>query len=351
MSEKTPNQNVNLREVTFALLDALDSRSKDIIARRFGLDGDKRETLESIGREYGITRERVRQIEAHTRKTLANLREQVAPVVTVLNTVFSAHGGVMAEPHIVEIMRSDETPVEEINPNFVRFYLHVLPDYTYVAHNSTFQPHWRHETSVHPHAERIVEVAEAILNENKQPIEQAQLLSEIKRQLPASDLPETFILAALIASKGVDRTAFGQWGVSSWPEVSPRGVGDKAYTILRRHGKPEHFRVITTLINQAQFDGKTANPQTVHNELIKDGRFVLVGRGLYGLKEWGFIPGTVGDVLESILQKAENPLTKEELINQVLKQRLVKKNTILLGLQNNKRFRKVAPNKYTLKTS
>ena len=162
-------------------------------------------------------------------------------------------------------------------------------------------------------------------------------------------LPHTCIVAILRASKSIAASVFGEWGLVGWAEVSPRGVGDKAYAVMRRNNKPEHFRNIATLINSANFDAKQANTQTVHNELIKDERFVLVGRGLYGLKEWGYVPGTVADVLEALLKKAEEPLTKDELIEQVLKQRVVKRNTILLGLQNNKRFLRTRENRYTLR--
>lgn len=163
----------------------------------------------------------------------------------------------------------------------------------------------------------------------------------LRENLAQPDITSLQIAAALIASQPIEQTVFQEWGLTSWPEVSPRGVGDKAYAVLRREGKPAHFRDIANTITQSHFDTKQANAQTVHNELIKDNRFVLVGRGLYGLSEWGYVPGTVADVLETVIRKSDAPLSREELIEAVLKQRLVKKNTILLGLQNSKRFAKV----------
>ena len=49
---------------TKKLLGSLDERPRLILINRFGLESNNPRTLESIGREYGITRERVRQIEA-----------------------------------------------------------------------------------------------------------------------------------------------------------------------------------------------------------------------------------------------------------------------------------------------
>jgi DNA-directed RNA polymerase delta subunit len=214
-----------------------------------------------------------------------------------------------------------------------------------------FHPHWSHSEAKHAHVENIVEAAKTILKDIDKPQFFADLAKAITTKLSLSEqeLLEQYIEAALVASKDTDMTAFNQWGLTEWAETSPRGVADKAYAVLRHHGKPAHFRDITTLINDANFDGRGANPQTVHNELIKDNRFVLVGRGLYGLKEWGYVPGTVADVLASILQDAPAPMTREELVEKVLKQRIVKKNTILLSLQNPKRFTRTEKHKYSLK--
>lgn len=336
------NSQHTMSEVTQRLLAALDARSRDIVVRRFGLEKEERETLESIGKEYGITRERVRQIEAATKKTLSHLREHIQPVIDDLEQVFRSHGGVMAERHVVEKMTAPA--------NMVRFYLHMLPEYDYVSESELFQPHWRHSKLIRPEIEKIVKAAREILAKKQAPIAEAELFEVLReRSGGVASVPVAFVEAALTASRDVLRTVFHTWGLASWAEVSPRGVGDKAFAVLRRSGKPAHFREIATLINEAQFDHKHANPQTVHNELIKDERFVLVGRGLYGLREWGYIPGTVADVLETILKKASHPLTREELVDEVLKQRIVKKNTILLGLQNSKRFQKTTENRYTLR--
>ncbi|MEX1997071.1 MAG: HTH domain-containing protein [Candidatus Andersenbacteria bacterium] len=351
MSATAPAKALKLNQLTQTLLEALDDRSRDIISRRFGLNNGHVETLESIGKEYGITRERVRQIESQAKKVLAALHDPLQPVAEVFEEIFVNHGGILADNHVVAVVR-EVLGQDNIHPAVVTFYLEILPPYTYVSRDQYFAPHWRYPAVVTDKAVVVVESARQILKQTQHPLPEQELIEGILHSLKETleTLPSRYIDACLKASKHVNQTPFLEWGLAGWPETNPRGVGDKAYAVLRRHGKPEHFTRITNLINEAAFDHKQANAQTVHNELIKDDRFVLVGRGLYGLAEWGYIPGTVADVLESLLARAQTPLTREELIEQVLAQRQVKKNTILLGLQNEKRFIKTPENRYTLRS-
>jgi RNA polymerase primary sigma factor len=62
---------VMLTQAVGAVLGELSEREQEIVRLRFGLDGGQAKTLEEVGREFGVTRERIRQIEA---KTLAKLR-------------------------------------------------------------------------------------------------------------------------------------------------------------------------------------------------------------------------------------------------------------------------------------
>ncbi len=106
-----------------------------------------------------------------------------------------------------------------------------------------------------------------------------------------------------------------------------------------------HFKEVAESIKNL-FD-KKAHVATTHNELIKDKRFVLVGRGLYALSEWGYLNGVVKDVIAKVLEK-HGPLTKDEIVDKVLKERYVKENTIMVNLQNAKHFKKDKQGKYSL---
>ena len=145
-------------------------------------------------------------------------------------------------------------------------------------------------------------------------------------------------------SKKIGKNPLGEWGPADSQNIKTRGIKDYAFLMMRKHGSPMHFREVAKAI-QDTF-GKKTHIATTHNELIKDDRFVLVGRGYYALSEWGYKPGVVRDVIKDILKK-EGPLTKEDVIDRVLKERFLKKNTILVNLQNPKYFKKLEDGKYS----
>jgi len=338
-----------LDEMVRVLLSVLDARSQDIVTRRYGLKSGKVETLDSIGKEYGITRERVRQIEAQAKKLLAKRKEVLEGIADQIETYFKKHSGILTEDYLMNVIERDfnETPHSTV----IVFFLDILPKYQKVTKSDKFGPHWSHPELHHKHVEQVVDAAEEILKKSRGPIVEENIVTDIRTALDISrdELPDACVVALLEASKKLKKTVFKEWGMRDWVETSPRGVGDKAYVVLRRNADPLHFREITNQINEVKFDHKSAHEQTVHNELIKDDRFVLVGRGLYGLSDWGYIPGTVADVLESILREAGRPLTRDELIEQVLKQRVFKKTTVLLALQNSNRFQKEMGSKYGIR--
>jgi len=148
------------------------------------------------------------------------------------------------------------------------------------------------------------------------------------------------ILNFLKVSKKFGQNIFGDWGKARWPLIRPRGVREKATLVLLNRRKPLHFREISRLIEEMKLSDKKVHPQTVHNELIRDKRFVLVGRGTYALKEWGYEEGTVKDIIVSVIRSAGGFLKKENIISGVLKKRKVKKATIDVNLSNRKVFQK-----------
>ena len=141
----------------------------------------------------------------------------------------------------------------------------------------------------------------------------------------------------VINVKKISKNPLGEWGKTSSSNVHTRGVKDYAFLVMRRHGSPMHFREVTDAISKT-FNRKT-HYATCHNELIKDSRFVLVGRGLYALSEWGYKTGIAREVIRDILKK-ERTTFQRRYFEKSNERKIFQKNTILVNLVNPKYFKK-----------
>ncbi len=341
----------SLEALIFDLLAGFPEKNQEIIKRRFGLTGQGQETLEAIGQDYGITRERVRQIEAATLKTLKSgmYMRKLAPPENALAKVLAATGGLAAERALLrQVLGADyKNPVYR---NLVLFVLHLSDKFFDFSENEQYNRAWTLKKGFFRVAEEIIDTARDILAGQKEPVTFETLYKAIEKSpVPTSTLSSAMIHNYLLVSKEVVANRFKDWGLASWSQINPRGVKDRAYIILKKENRPLHFREITELINQSKLSKKAAHAPTVHNELIKDPRFVLVGRGIYALRDWGFREGTVKDVIVDTLKKAKKPLPREALLNLILTQRLVRRSTILLNLQDSNIFARNGRDEISLK--
>jgi len=308
----------NYQEISQNLLNTLPSRTKDVLERRFALSGnDTKETLESIGEDYDICRERVRQIENKGIKKLKEKVDNYKEVFKYFKKYLKDNGGLKREDLLLEEIGEGKEPQ-------VFFLLNLGKDFIREKESEELLALWTLDEKYIEKAKELISFFEKEL-ENKGDLitlEDVNLPSEFK------DLEEGVIYSYIEISQNIGRNAENEIGSTNWPEINPKRVKDKAYLVLKQKGEPLHFKDVATNI------GEDALPQTVHNELIRDERFVLVGRGLYALKEWGYKEGTVKDVIKQILEESETPIAKKELVKKVLDQRFVKRNTVLLNLNS-----------------
>lgn len=310
---------------------SLPERYQKVMFLRYGIEGSSK-TLEEIGDQFGVTRERIRQIEV---KALSDLRKEqkegLLPHFQWIAEQISKEGGIVPEPDFLYQYGKDKKGA-------LLLLLYLGDEFIRGTGNDDIHHHWYMDEAVRTKAIEELEQLVAHLKEKN---------ALAKREEIDVHLSHPNFLAI---SKIIGLSPLGLYGFTHWPEVMPKGVKDKAYIVLKKASEPLHFTEITKRINQLDLGKRPALKQTVHNELIKDGRFVLVGRGLYALREWGYKEGTVKDVLQSIFKEAKSPLTKEEVIARVLKERFVQKNTILLNLNNGKDFTRTPDGSYMLKT-
>ena len=346
LARNMSNQTAAITKTVALLVKNISSRNKDIISRRFGLKTGRKETLESIGKSYGITRERVRQIEEFSVNQLskaATLAPDVSRYVSLAKEILNGNGGVMREGELFKAFSGSEKE-SVVNASLV-FLLALAGEPVRLGENESYHSFWALDKATADSFRSNVSSLVGAFEKNKGAVAEAGLAS-FAQSNGVSNPKDVAVF--LNVSKSLGRNVFGEVGLLNWAEVNPKGVRDKAYLVLKKEKQPQHFTEIAKLINSTGFSARKANVQTVHNELIKDPRFVLVGRGMYGLSEWGYQPGTVKDVLVDVLKK-HGKLAKGELVTKVLDTRMVKENTILLNLQDSKVFSKREDGTYALR--
>ncbi len=337
-------------EIVRETLSMLKQRDGQILLHRYGLEGKPVKTLAAIGQDHNLTRERVRQIEKDLVKTLRKQslkKESFAKTKDFLLNIIADHGRVIAEENLLLYLNLKE-PEEK---NAVVFLLHLVEELENYLHEN-YKKSWVSVLFEEKFLHDFTSESKKIISAAGKPLPTEEFLKHFKQTEfflgNQAELPDKVILNFLSLAVEIEKNVFGDWGLNIWKEIKPKDVGDKAYLVMKYRGKPEHYAAIADIINKAGFDSRTAYKETVHNELIKDPRFILIGRGIYALAEWGYKPGVVADVIIEVLKSASGPLNREKIIEEVLKKRVVKKNTILVGLSNKKLFSKVGKNSYAL---
>lgn len=334
------------------LLGLLNSREREVLDARYGLKDGRPRTLAEIGGSYKVTRERIRQVEAGA---LADLRKfsgqtQLKDFVALVKNHLRNLGGLRREVLFLADLRSMVSDPNTQNlGNKVRFLLEVAGEPKLMPEDNDYYSYWYlNEDDRKKAASFIAKLVKLMEGKKSEVVSHGNVDSLMAEAAGSHNLKDLMALNYISASKNFHVNEYGDFGLSHWPETNPKTMRDWAHAALRKHQKPAHFRNISEMINKIRKDAKRlAHPQTVHNELIKDERFVLVGRGIYGLQEFGLMPGTAKEVMGRILKK-QGPLTPTELLGQVLKERMFKKNTILINLQNKKHFKRLEDGKYIL---
>ena len=319
-------------------------REKEIISRRFGLNGRK-ETLEQIGDMLSITRERVRQLEKAIliRLQIAAEENQIPELVAaekLLVRNLSEMGRVAVLGDLTDKVYGRKTTASERTG--VYFLATFSKNLTIVEENDRYNAavgiaEYGDSRKIKGRVDEIVK----IIKENKKPMTLDELDGKLNYEHPS------YIQAVASISKLL-ATLNGLYGLTKWPSVNPKNIRDKIFVILENKKEPMHFSEIADEIKKSNFKRKDVTVQAIHNELIKDPRFILIGRGIYALSSWGYKKGTIADIITNTLTKSDEPLTREEIVKRVLKVRKVKETTILLNLQNKKLYKKVDKNLYTL---
>lgn len=335
---------LDIKKATKEILETIDrDREREIIGRRFGLY-DRKETLEQIGELLGITRERVRQLEKAILIRLKLAAEKDLPHIKAVEKEFIKKLSEMGRvARVADLASEVGESGDDRDRAHVAFLATLAPNLTVLDENDDFHQavaikEYYDEKQLKSQIDSLVKT----IKTHGTPL----TISELHEKVNGYEHPD-HVRALASVSKNLANLK-DQWGHIKWPLVNPKNIRDKIYVILQEQNEPMHFSEIADKIKDSDFKRKDVTTQAIHNELIKDARFVLIGRGIYALKEWGYQKGTVADIITKILKKNKEPMHRDDIVREVLKSRQVKETTILLNLQGKPQFKRVAKATYEL---
>ncbi len=333
----------SFKKVVDSITKEINERAKAMIADRFGFYGNKIKTLGQIGDEHGITRERVRQIiqEAINKSKQRSKEDNLfRKAEEKIKFTIDKNYGIMSRKDLIKALAKGNH--EE---SFIDFILHCSEEFEVLEDKHEIEEaiikadfeiaKWKHAK----------ENAKKVLESKGRALSSGTFFKKFSEIHPEIDREEFFNYVEV--SKEIKKGVFGKWGIATWGDINPKGIRQKAHLVIKESKKPLHFRDVAKMIDEYKLNKKKTHPQTVHNELIKDENFVLVGRGTYALKEWGYQRGTVKDVIEEILKDSQSPVHQDEIIEKVLSVRNVKEATVIINLNNF--FEKIDSRKYSLR--
>lgn len=325
------------------ILQTIDrEREREIIARRYGLF-DRKETLEQIGELLSITRERVRQLEKAVVAKLKQAAVKDLPHITGIEQAilkyFENTGNVAKISDLTKALTGSTHKLDQAR---IAFLADLSPNISVIEDNDIYHhavgnKRIHDDKSIREHIDTIIDAVKTI----GEPTDVTAIRNK------TGHVNDTHVAALASVSKQLANLN-NRWGLTKWPLVNPKNIRDKIYVVLKESGKPLHFNDIAKEIKDSTFRRKDVTTQAIHNELIKDKRFVLIGRGIYALNEWGYQKGTVADIITNVLKKEGGPLHRDEIVKRVLGSRQVKETTILLNLQGKDQFMRVAKATYAL---
>lgn len=335
------------------LFQVLNPKEKKVILGRYGFDiKSSKRTLESIGEDLGITRERVRQIQKAALKKLQRIihSNKLQATLEFIEHYIKENDYFVTEEELIQNLSQKIQPNLKNIDSLIVLLADINPEITKIKKTKKISKAWSIKSKIsQKDINKVLRAGTKILKAEKKAITPIQFLTDVQNELKTQKqgVYSRSTLAKIFTATTIIKKVQEGYGLTSWRSIRPKSIKDKSIIVFKRQNKPLHFSQVCKLIHESGFDDKKVTLQAVHNELIRYNDFVLIGRGIYALKEWGFKTGTVKDIIHDVLSE-NGPLSKAKIIEEVLKERKVKVGTISLNLQKHPEFKRVGRAVYSL---
>ena len=327
-----------------------NTRQSMVLRLRYGLNDGIPRTLEEVGQRFGITRERVRQIEDKALRRIYHptRRHILDDIARPFQFVLQQAGGILRENQISEKI-SQVTVLGKIDPiGATRFVLGVTSGLQEIEDGI-----WALKECPLEYFSMVTSAAALRLEKNQSRMRYNKLVSEVRRMLESSndaaqrEVDTLFIEACLQADPQFEISDDGWCILAKWQ----RSYIDEMVEVLRDKGKPLHFREIASGVEALLNGNQEVSEHNIHAVLQRrQDLFVWAGQGTYGLVEWGIQrPTYYVEIISDILEAEGEPLPADEIIRRVEKLRPCKKTSVMMYLTMNDRFAEFGPSIFGLR--
>lgn len=283
-------------------------RMRRLILRRYGLDGPPR-TLEQVGAELGVSKERVRQLESLALEELRREHAGEAGSITApLHEALAAVGGVAPISYLEEQLPALYQVESVSTAGATRLLLELEPDHVHLPGRRYALRH-----AAVAEVEQLDDAVATYLRKWVRPAPVSELTTELAgtRAYPTvvNRFPSFSLAARTRANPLTQVLPTGAVALKEWTRTRL----DEAIQALRELGKPSHYVDVAAQVRKLLPPGVPASEEAIHNLLLGEAAFVRVSRGVFGLAEWqDSEPGTARAVAAA-LEAAGKPLHRDEI--------------------------------------
>lgn len=349
---KVDIDNTNIKDI----LQYCKPKEQLVLCKKFGLLTGKEIPLQRIGQDYNMTRERVRQIETQALMRFRRLivgNDKYVKVLEEAKKTLDVSGGLLSEEEMIKKM---------VNKGIFKFTAQELKlilvsdfDINYLKRNKLLYKAFYKDPLFEDLLTKMTLFVNNYFEKRRESEDIYEFIEKLKAEFQPKNPNINYLTNTLFYTnffnviRGV-KVFDGKIGLQEFVDVHPKTIKLKIMYVLRKVNKPLHFQELPSKIME-WFPSKAIKVTTVHNELVKNNQtFVNMGLGIYGLREWGIEGGVVKDIIARILKKNGRPMSVKEISKELLKEKMVSPNTVLLNLQKYKdMFERVDKGIYQLK--
>ncbi len=350
-SDEDENKIPNDQLISYFLNTCGDDRTKEVIQRRYGLVSGEKETLEEIGTKYGLTRERIRQIQVKAKKRLNHLTNlSKKPIINIVEDLIRNNGWIISDveadkliPTVFRGLNFDGSSLLDLLKDLGWIQNHEIGDVLY------YSPKFGKVL-----LGNLMDSIIKILKKKQLPLRIDEIIEEHEelKKINIENFNATnFVLRSCHIDPRIEEKVSGRYGLYIQSNRTMNLWVPLMVQVLETEETPLHFTEISEKVNDLLLDtSHKLDQRRAHAILVQKNIFAHVGiRGMYGLTSWGLRKESTTELVTEYIKSAGFPVHIEQIYDYVKKYKNSPKMNIRSILDISGKFENKGHGLYDLK--